>query len=177
MSSAHAPLATSCKLCGCAFCSRWVKLRVVGSVLEAVPWRCRCPHADSICPDLPPAVPGTDGCQQCLRPTASNADGDLVCSKSSEGMAGGICFSPFWYLEIFAVYPPEDQELLKLGCWSAYYSILLYRQFGGSYMIPFSSLHTDLSSLMMQNYTKLLTFLRPGNANHNRTQQLKSNRS
>lgn len=44
-------------------------------------------------------------------------------------------------------------------------------------MIPFSSLHTDLSSLIMQNYTKLLTFLRPENANHNRTQQLKSNQS
>jgi len=37
---------------------------------------------------------------------ASNAVAGLVLSKSSERMALGLCFSLFWYLEIFAEIPP-----------------------------------------------------------------------
>lgn len=75
-------------------------------------------------------------------------------------------------------HPTQDQERLNLDyrC-GAYCSILLYTQLGGSYSISLSPLHTDLLCLMMQNYTKLLTFLWPENANHSHTQQLNSSQA
>ena len=145
-------------------------------------WR-QC-HGDAGVPTLTASAPTCH--RQCLEQmVVSNAGGRLPamrmgiwCAQNPvRGWLGGFVSALSGIWRYFQCTPPEDQELLKLGCWSAYYSILLYRQFGGSYVIPFSSLHTDFSSLMMQNYTKLLTFLRPVNSNHNRTQQLKSNRS
>lgn len=50
-------------------------------------------------------------------------------------------------------------------------------QLGGSFIISLSPLHADLSSLMVQNCTKLLTFLWPENASHGHTQDLDSSQT
>lgn len=48
---------------------------------------------------------------------------------------------------------------------------------GGSFIISLSPLRADLLSLMVQNCTKLLTFLWPENASHGHTQQLNSSQT
>lgn len=50
-------------------------------------------------------------------------------------------------------------------------------QLGGSFIISLSPLHADLLSLMVQNCTKLLTFLWPENAIHGHTQLLNSSQT